>query len=74
MEVLSLIGDVAMFNGKPVVHAHMVLGRADGSTVGGHLWEAFVSPTLEVFVTVNTPPLQKTLDDESGMKIIDLRR
>ena len=71
VEVLSMIGDVANFNGKPVVHAHMVLGKRDGSTVGGHLWEAHVNPTLEVFVSVDAEPLQKKLDEQSGMKVID---
>ena len=71
VEVLSLIGDVATFDNKPVIHAHVVFGRRDGSTVGGHLWEAHVNPTLEVFVTVNEVPLKKRLDDESGMKVID---
>lgn len=70
-EVLSLIGDVATFNGKPVVHMHSVLGRQDGSTVGGHVFELNVNPTLEVFVTVNTTPLKKRPDDASGMKLID---
>jgi predicted DNA-binding protein with PD1-like motif len=71
VEVLSMIGDVALYNGKPVVHAHLVLGKSDGSTVGGHLWEANVNPTLEVFVSVDPVPLQKKPDDESGMKLID---
>lgn len=71
VEVLSMMGDVATFNGRPVVHAHLVLGKHDGTTVGGHLWEAIVNPTLEVFVTVDAVPLQKIPDDESGMKVID---
>ena len=70
-EVLSLIGDVATFNGKPVVHMHAILGRQDGSTIGGHVFELNVNPTLEVFVTVNTTPLKKRPDDVSGMKLID---
>ncbi len=70
-EVLSLIGDVATFNGKPVVHMHAILGRQDGSTIGGHVFELNVNPTLEVFVTVNTMPLKKRPDDASGMKLID---
>ena len=70
-EVLSLIGDVATFNGKPVVHMHAVLGRSDGSTVGGHVFELHVHPTLEVFMTVNTTVLKKRPDDASGMKLID---
>jgi uncharacterized protein len=70
-EVLSMIGDIATFNGKPVVHTHVVLGHRDGSTVGGHVWELHVNPTLEVFVTANTTPLKKKPDDASGMKLID---
>ena len=71
VEVLLLIGDVATFNGKPIVHGHLVLGRRDGSTVGGHMWELKVNPTLEVFVTVNKTVLKKKLDESSGMKVID---
>jgi predicted DNA-binding protein with PD1-like motif len=70
-EVLSLIGDVATFNGKPVVHMHAVLGRSDGSTVGGHALELDVNPTLEIFITMNSMPLKKRPDDASGMKFID---
>jgi predicted DNA-binding protein with PD1-like motif len=71
VEVLSVIGDIATFNGKPIVHMHAVLGRHDGSTIGGHVFELNVNPTLEVFVTANTTPLRKRADDASGMKLID---
>jgi uncharacterized protein len=71
VEVLSLIGDIAIFNGKPIVHTHAVLGRSTGSTVGGHVFELNVNPTLEVFVTANKTPLAKKADDASGMKLID---
>jgi predicted DNA-binding protein with PD1-like motif len=71
VEVLSLIGDVATFNGKPIVHMHAVLGKPDGTTIGGHVFELKVNPTLEVFVTVDTAPLKKKPDDASGMKVID---
>src|SRR5882757_9517553 len=29
-EVLSLTGDISQYNGKPLVHAHVVLGKEDG--------------------------------------------
>jgi predicted DNA-binding protein with PD1-like motif len=70
-EVASMIGDIAAYNGKPVVHTHVVLARRDGTTVAGHVWELHVNPTLEVFVTANTTPLQKKPDEASGMKFID---
>jgi len=70
-EVLSLVGDMSIFNGKPIVHMHAVLGKPDGATIGGHVFELDVNPTLEVIVTVNTVPLKRKPDDASGMKVID---
>jgi predicted DNA-binding protein with PD1-like motif len=40
VEVLSLIGDIALNGGEPELHAHVVRGRRDGTTKGGHLLEA----------------------------------
>jgi predicted DNA-binding protein with PD1-like motif len=71
VEVLSLIGDIATFNNKPVVHMHAVLGHKDGHTTGGHVWELNVNPTVEIFLTANTTPLNKRPDQTSGIKLID---
>jgi predicted DNA-binding protein with PD1-like motif len=40
VEVLSLIGDVALKDGQPKFHAHAVVGRSDRTTSGGHLRQA----------------------------------
>lgn len=69
-EVLAFTGDIAAFNGKPVVHAHSILGRSDGSTRGGHTFELHVNPTLEVFLTADDMPLGKK-QDPGGLKLID---
>src|SRR5580698_4099351 len=76
-EVLSLIGDIAVTDAKPpmpVVHMHAVLGHSDGTTVGGHVFELNVRPTLEVFVTTDHDALKKFPDEASGMKLIDPNR
>ena len=70
VEVLSLIGDVALEDGEPKVHAHVVVGRSDGSTRGGHLIEARVRPTLEVILTESPAHLRKHYDPESGLALI----
>ena len=72
VEVLSLIGDVSLHEGKPKVHAHTVLGRYDGSTRGGHLLEAHVRPTLEVMLVESPAWLQRKMDPESGIPLIDI--
>ena len=51
VEVLSMLGDIACYEGKPAVHAHIVLGRRDGTAHGGHLMSARVRPTLELVLT-----------------------
>jgi uncharacterized protein len=71
VEVISMIGDIALYQGKPAVHTHMVVGTSDGTTRGGHVLQALVSPTLEVMVTVDPIAMQKRFDAESDLTLID---
>jgi hypothetical protein len=73
VEVLSLLGDVALGpDGKPTVHVHSVLGRRDGSTIGGHLLEAWVRPTLEIVLTESPSHLRKQKDPVTGLALIHI--
>ena len=71
VEVLSLIGDIALADGKPKLHAHAVLGKADASAHGGHLIEGWVRPTLEIVITELPRHLQRRFDPASGVALID---
>jgi predicted DNA-binding protein with PD1-like motif len=72
VEVLSLIGDIALDQtGVPKVHAHVVVGLADGHTRGGHLLAARVWPTLEVILVESPAFLRKRHDPDSGLALID---
>lgn len=74
VEVLTLAGDVARKEeGGPQLHLHAVLGRRDGSTLGGHVKEAVVRPTLEVMLTETPSQLRRTYDADVGLPLIDLR-
>jgi predicted DNA-binding protein with PD1-like motif len=73
VEVLSLIGDIALNEGEPELHAHVVLGRRDGTTRGGHLLEAHVRPALEAVLIESPDHLKKTTDEETGLALIDIR-
>jgi uncharacterized protein len=70
VELLSLIGDVALKDDKPAVHAHAVVGKKDGTAHGGHLFEAHIRPTCEVILTESPIHLQKQIDPESGVALI----
>lgn len=51
VEVLSLIGEITRHDdGTPWVHGHVVVGRRDGTTRGGHLLRGVVRPILIVSV------------------------
>jgi len=70
VEVLSLVGDVALEGDAPKVHAHVVVGKRDGSAHGGHLLDAHVRPTLEVMLTESPAHLQRLFDPTSGLALI----
>ncbi|HET7624123.1 MAG TPA: PPC domain-containing DNA-binding protein [Verrucomicrobiae bacterium] len=70
VEVLSLVGDVALKDGVPKVHAHVVLGKSDGTAHGGHLLEARVRPTLEVILIESPKHLHRETDPETGLTLI----
>jgi predicted DNA-binding protein with PD1-like motif len=70
VELVSLIGDVALKDGEPQVHAHVIVARSDGAAFGGHLLEAHVRPTCEVILTESPRHLRKQIDPESGLPMI----
>jgi len=70
VEVLSLIGDVALDGGQPKIHAHVVVGKRDGSAHGGHLLTARVRPTLEVMLVESPARLARVYDPDSGLALI----
>lgn len=70
VEVLTMAGNISSYQGKPKVHAHVVLGTRAGNARGGHLKEARVRPTLEVVVTETPEYLRRVHDDETGLSLI----
>jgi uncharacterized protein len=71
VEVLSLVGDIALEKDQPKVHAHVVVGKVNATAHGGHLVEGHVRPTLEVVVTEAPVYLRRRFDAESGLALID---
>ena len=72
VEVLSLIGDISLNEGKPQIHVHGVVGLRDGTTRGGHLLNAHVWPTLEVIITESPGHLRRRMSEEAGLPLIAL--
>jgi uncharacterized protein len=73
VELMSLVGNIAHDDkGVPKLHAHVVVGKSDGSAHGGHLLDAYVRPTLEVVVVEASQHLRRTLRGEFGLALLDL--
>ena len=69
-EVVSMSGDIALYHGKPVLHTHMVVAGPEGTTRGGHVFAAYVSPTLEVMVTADPVAMEKRFDPTTDLTLI----
>ena len=72
VEVVTLIGDIALEDGKPKLHAHAALGQRSGAVIGGHLLEGHVRPTLEVILSESPKHLERHFDPQAGLALIRL--
>ena len=70
MEVVSMIGNVALVDGKPFLHVHAVFTDTNNQALGGHVQETVVAGTLEVFLSVYNEPMERQLDDDTGLKLL----
>jgi predicted DNA-binding protein with PD1-like motif len=73
VELMSLIGNIARDEkADPKLHAHVVVGKSDGTAHGGHLLDAYVRPTLEVVVVEAAQHLRRTMRGQFGLALLDL--
>lgn len=73
VEVLSLLGDITSgIRNEPKIHAHIVLGKADGTAHGGHLLNAWIRPTLEIILQESPAHLIRKMDITTGLPLIRL--
>ena len=73
MEIVSLMGNITYRDSEPIVHLHTVLGKADYSTIGGHLFAGEVSATCEIVISVwNAGEIERKLDDTFNLALWDV--
>jgi uncharacterized protein len=69
---VGFVGNASLRDGEPFLHLHAGLGRSDLSVVGGHLGEAVVHPTIEVWLRTEDLDVRRTTDPETGLDLLDL--
>ncbi len=72
MEMTSLLGNVSEQNGQVYLHFHAGFAKEDGQMLGGHLNEAVVSGTAEIFITVLPGSVGRFRDSVTGLNLFDL--
>jgi predicted DNA-binding protein with PD1-like motif len=72
LEVVSFQGNGSLKDGEPFLHLHGVFGRRDFSVLGGHIKEARVHPTLEVWLRTEDIAVRRAKDEASGLDLLDL--
>lgn len=71
-ELTSLLGNIAVFEDKPLLHFHVTIGDESMQAYAGHLIQTKVSATVEMTITVFPTEYEKNVDEEVGLKLWDL--
>ena len=72
LEVVSLLGNISLRDGRPFPHLHMMVGRqSDASVFGGHLLEGTICAlTLEIEVRVLDAEMKRTPDPRFNLAVL----
>ena len=70
LELASLTGNVSQMNGEVYLHIHAVFGDEKGNVYAGHLNEAEISATGEIFITVLDGVIDRKYSDEIGLNLM----
>lgn len=70
VEILSLVGNVSLIEGEPIIHAHGVFGKRDFSAFGGHVFELVVGGTCELHLTELDGFMTREYDEATGLRLL----
>ena len=73
LELLSLEGNVALKDGEPVIHAHVVLSDHKMQTLGGHLFDAKISIAGEFIINTFSDHIKRTYNEQIGLHLMDFK-
>ena len=72
LEIVGLTGNVTTKEGKIYLHLHAAFADETGRVIGGHLNEAKVSATCEIFIRRLEGEVERVLDPSIGLDVLDL--
>jgi len=70
LEIVSCIGNISILEGKPFIHAHIILADKEGNCYGGHLAEGSKVFAAEfVIQTFEGNKLMREFQDDTKLKL-----
>jgi predicted DNA-binding protein with PD1-like motif len=71
-ELVSLMGNISLLKGKPMVHAHIVISDANFTCLAGHLFSGTIAMTGEFVILLTKDAIERVLDPETGLNLLQL--
>ena len=71
-ELLNFQANISLINGKPFIHAHVILGNKDFSIQGGHCFAGVISVTGEFYIKPLGCEIHRSFDDDAKLNLISL--
>ena len=70
IEIVTITGNVAWYDGKPLVHAHGVFSNEQYECFGGHIMKLVFSAIGETVIDWLPVKMERELQAESGLKVL----
>lgn len=70
LEIVGLQGNLAWVDGEPFWHIHGVFSRGDYSTIAGHVKDAHIALTGEIFLRPLATKMTRIYDEDTGLKLL----
>lgn len=70
LEILSLVGNMSIVDGKPFWHVHGTFSGPEYQVIGGHVKSLVIGLTGELHITALDAGMTRQHDDETGLKLL----
>lgn len=71
VEIVSMLGNIAVLKDTIIVHTHGVFSKQDFSTIGGHIKSLTVSATCEISLTTIPGKISRAYDETTGLNLLE---
>lgn len=72
MEIVSLLGSITRKDEEPYLHLHASFSGEDCNVVGGHLNEAIIGVTAEIFINIVDGEMNRRVHTVTGINVFDI--